>query len=135
MVAFLSALPYKKDYRRFAVRTVTKPDDVSSIYEIVKRRYRGSLREELPLPDLILIDGGTPQVRAGKRALVESRVNVPIIAIAKRLENVYVPDKITPITIPKGSKALKLLQRIRDEAHRFAIAYHRLKRKIKHLPK
>ncbi|MCX5725954.1 MAG: excinuclease ABC subunit UvrC [Candidatus Saganbacteria bacterium] len=130
MVAFSSGSPLKSDYRRFEVRSVKKPDDVSSIYEIVKRRYTGSLRKELGLPDLILIDGGIGQVRAGSLALKEAGLpHIPIIGLAKKFEDIYLPGRTSPLKLPKGSKALHLLQRVRDEAHRFALAYHKLKRK------
>ncbi len=130
MVTFVGGAPYKRDYRRFKIRTVKKPDDVAAIYEIVKRRYSGSLKDELELPDLALIDGGAGQVGAARKALDESGLSrIPVIALAKRLEQVYVYGGKTPLKLPKRSTSLHLLQRIRDEAHRFAITYHRLKRR------
>jgi len=130
MVAFVGGMPYKRDYRRFKVRGVSKPNDVAALYEVVKRRYSGSLKGELGLPDLVLVDGGIGQVRAGYKGLRESNIpRIRVISLAKKFEDVYIPSKSEPIKIPRDSKALKLLQRIRDEAHRFALSYHKLKRK------
>lgn len=132
MVAFVSGAPYKRDYRRFEVRTVKKQNDVSAIYEVVRRRYSGSLSKELGLPDLILIDGGIGQVRAGNKALQQAGIfHIPIVGLAKRFEDIYFPHRTSPIKLRKESKALQLLQRVRNEAHRFALAYHKLKRKKK----
>ncbi len=129
MVTFVGGLPYKRDYRRFEVKSVKKADDIAAIYEIVKRRYSGSLKLKLGLPDLVLVDGGIGQVRAGRKGLKDSQIShIPIISLAKKFEDVYVPSRSKPLKIGKDSKALRLLQRIRDEAHRFAVTYHRKKR-------
>jgi excinuclease ABC subunit C len=130
MVVFLGGVPLKNEYRKFKVRSVEeKPNDVAAIYEVVKRRYTGSLKKELVLPDLILVDGGLSQVNAALKALEGTRLEtLPLIGLAKRNEEIYFPKKSKPLSLPKSSAALKLLQRVRDEAHRFAIAYHRAKR-------
>jgi excinuclease ABC subunit C len=127
MVTFYGGLPLKNDYRKFRVRSVEKkPNDVAAIYEIVKRRYAGMLSKKMELPDLVMVDGGKGQVKAGRKGLREAGLTkVPIIGLAKREENIYLPRKTKPLSLAKTSSALQLLQRIRDEAHRFAIAYHR----------
>ncbi|MDD5593375.1 MAG: excinuclease ABC subunit UvrC [Candidatus Margulisbacteria bacterium] len=129
MVAFLGGLPLKQDYRRFKVRSLAgKPNDVQAIYEVVKRRYSGSLAKKLELPDLVVVDGGPAQVSFGRRALMESKIDRPLIGLAKREEEIYFPGRTKPLRLSKESEALKLLQRIRDEAHRFAVTFHREKR-------
>lgn len=139
MIAFVGGLPLKNDYRRFKVRSVEKkPNDVQALYEIVKRRYCGSLAGKMEKPDLVLVDGGVAQINFGKRALEEAHLVRPIIGLAKsrhfhrrdkREEKIYFPGKSKPLRLAKQSPALQLLQRMRDEAHRFAIAYHRERRK------
>jgi excinuclease ABC subunit C len=130
MVCFKHGRPSKKDYRKFIIKTVTGPDDFSSMKEIVVRRYRRMTEEQQPLPNLILIDGGKGQLGAACEALQELGIyeKVPIVGIAKRLEEIYYPNDPYPIHISKKSPSLKLIQRIRDEAHRFAITFHRDKR-------
>jgi excinuclease ABC subunit C len=130
MVAFYGGLPLKSDYRRFKIRSFDKkPNDVAAIYEIVKRRYTGSLSKKMPIPDLVLVDGGLAQANSGGRGLKEAKLEgLPIIGLAKREEKIYLPKRNRPLSLAKASPALQLLQRIRDEAHRFAIAYHREKR-------
>lgn len=130
MVTFLGGLPLKNDYRKFKIRSLAKkPNDVAAIYEVVKRRYTGMLARKLPLPDLIMVDGGIAQVNSGKAALVQAKIKaIPIIGLAKREEEIFFPQTKKPLSLPKGSAALKLLQRIRDEAHRFALTYHRVRR-------
>lgn len=126
LVTFQDGVPYKDHYRLFKIRTTKGiPDDTTAIYEIVKRRYGGRLKDSLPLPDLILIDGGLGQVNFAKKALQELNIDVPVIGIAKRFEEIYFPARNKPIALLRGSKALYLLQRLRDEAHRFAIKHHR----------
>lgn len=131
LVTFYGGLPLKNDYRRFRVRSVEKkPNDVAAIREVVKRRYSGSLARKLPLPDLVMVDGGIAQVNAGKKALQEAgKGSLPVIGLAKKHEELYLPGKPSPLSLPRTSAGLKLLQRIRDEAHRFAVTYHREKRK------
>ena len=131
MVAFYGGLPLKSDYRKFKIRSFSgKPNDVAAIYEIVKRRYQGSLSKKLPLPDLVMVDGGLSQVLAGRRGLDEAHLNeLMLIGLAKREEEIHILGKKKPLKLTKNSPALQLLQRLRDEAHRFAITYHREKRR------
>ena len=130
MVCFRNGRPSKKDYRKFNIKTVIGPDDFASMREIVHRRYRRLLDEEIPLPNLIVIDGGKGQLRAACDALKDLGIygDIPIIGIAKRLEEIYRPEDPYPLHIDKKSESLKLIQRARDEAHRFAITFHRQKR-------
>lgn len=130
MVCFKNGKPSKQDYRKFNIKTVVGPDDFASMYEIVFRRYKRLLEEELELPNLIVIDGGKGQLSASCQALKDLGTygDIPIIGIAKRLEEIYTPDDPYPLHIDKKSESLKLIQRIRDEAHRFAITFHRKKR-------
>ncbi|MDW3196312.1 MAG: excinuclease ABC subunit UvrC [Cytophagales bacterium] len=130
MVCFKNGKPSKKDYRKFNIKTVVGPDDFSSMYEIVTRRYSKLLNEGLPFPKLVVIDGGKGQLGAAVKALKDLGVygEIPICGIAKRLEEIYVPNDPIPLHISKKSEALKLLQHARDEAHRFAITFHRQKR-------
>lgn len=130
MVVFKDGKPAKKDYRHFNIKTVVGPDDFASMREIVHRRYARVLAEEQSLPQLIVIDGGKGQLNAAVGVLKALGVygQVSIIGIAKRLEEVYYPEDHDPLCINKKSPALKLLQQIRDEAHRFAITFHRKKR-------
>jgi excinuclease ABC subunit C len=130
MVCFKEARPSKKDYRHYSIKTVIGPNDFASMQEVVGRRYSRVLAENEPLPDLIVIDGGKGQLSAACTALKELQLygKVPIIGIAKRLEEIYFPEDSLPLYIDKKSESLKLIQQIRDEAHRFAISYHRDKR-------
>jgi excinuclease ABC subunit C len=130
MVVFKNGKPLKSDYRKFKIKTVKGPNDFASMKEVVGRRYRHLKEEQLPLPDLIVIDGGKGQLSSAVEALQELHLNdkIPIIGIAKKLEEIYVPGDSLPLYIDKRSESLKLIQRIRDEAHRFAISYHRNKR-------
>ena len=130
MVCFKNGKPSKSNYRKYNIKTVIGPDDFASMKEVVGRRYSYLKTENLPLPDLIVIDGGKGQLNAACNALRELHLygDIPIIGIAKRLEEIYFPDDQIPIHISKKSTSLKLLQQIRDEAHRFAITFHRQKR-------
>ncbi|MEX2456302.1 MAG: excinuclease ABC subunit UvrC, partial [Balneolaceae bacterium] len=130
MVSFVDSQPRKSEYKRFKIRTVTGADDFASMKEIVMRRYSRVKKEKLQIPDLILVDGGRGQLNAALEGLREIGFEgeCEIAGIAKRLEEVFLPGKADPVMIPKTSSALKLLQRARDEAHRFAINYHRKKR-------
>ena len=130
MVCFKNGRPSKKDYRKFNIKTVVGPDDFASMYEIVFRRYKRLLEEEIDLPNLIVIDGGKGQLSAACQALKDLGIygDIPIIGIAKRLEEIYRPEDPYPLHIDKKSESLKLIQRARDEAHRFAITFHRQKR-------
>jgi excinuclease ABC subunit C len=130
MVCFKNTKPSKTDYRRFNIKTVEGPNDFASMKEIVKRRYFKLLEESLPMPNLIVVDGGKGQLSASVEALKELGLygKIPIVGIAKKLEEIYFPEDPYPLHINKKSESLKLLQKIRDEAHRFAITFHRQKR-------
>lgn len=128
MVSFLNGQPDKSHYRRFKIKDVKGIDDFSSIAEVVRRRYTRLKKESKSMPDLIVIDGGKGQLSAACAELKALDIEVPIISLAKREEEVFVPQKRQPVILPRESLALKLLQRTRDEAHRFAVAYHRLLR-------
>ncbi len=128
MVQFRNGVPDKKNYRRFKIRTIEGIDDFASIAEIVKRRYHRLLEENTDLPDLIIIDGGKGQLSAARDVLQGLDLAIPVIAIAKREEEVYVPGEMLPRKLDPKGMALRYIQEIRDEAHRFAIAYHKLLR-------
>ncbi len=129
MVCFFDGQARKKEYRKYNIKTVDGIDDFASIREVVFRRYKRVQEEELPLPDLILIDGGKGQLSMAVSALRELGLDyITIIGLAKRLEEVFVPGNSDPQSIAKQSSGLKLLQQVRDEAHRFAITFQREKR-------
>ena len=130
MVRFVDGKPDKKGYRHFNIKTVVGPDDFASMKEIVGRRYHRITTEKSELPHLIIVDGGKGQLSSAVEALKELDLygQVPIIGIAKRLEEIYYPEDPLPLHINKKSQSLLLIQQIRDEAHRFAITFHRLKR-------
>jgi excinuclease ABC subunit C len=126
MVVFVDAKPRKSEYRKFKIRTVSGPDDFASMREVVERRYSKLVEEEAPLPDLIMVDGGKGQLSSAVGVLQRLGLTaVPTIGLAKRLEEVFLPAEGEPVSIPRTSSGLRLLQHIRDEAHRFAITYHR----------
>ncbi|MDR0833916.1 MAG: excinuclease ABC subunit UvrC [Candidatus Symbiothrix sp.] len=129
-VVFKNAKPAKKDYRHFNIKTVVGPDDFASMYETVFRRYRRLTEEGESLPQLIVIDGGKGQLHAATDALKELNLygSIGIIGIAKRLEEIYFPEDSVPLYLDKNSETLKLIQQLRDEAHRFGITFHRQKR-------
>ena len=130
MVCFKNGKPSKKDYRKFHIRSVEGPDDFASMYEIVYRRYSRVIKEKSSVPDLIVIDGGKGQLNAAIKALSELNLygSIPVIGIAKKLEEIYYPYDDIPLFIEKKSFSLKLLQQVRNEAHRFAITFHRDRR-------
>jgi excinuclease ABC subunit C len=130
VVVFKNAKPSKKDYRHFNIKTVKGPDDFASMEEIVFRRYKRLLDENEPLPDLIVIDGGKGQLGAAVKSLKKLNLigKVSIVSIAKNLEEIYYPGDPLPLHVSKKSESLKVLQHIRNEAHRFAITFHRQKR-------
>ncbi len=137
-VVFKDGLPFKKDYRRFKIRDVVGQDDFAMMYEVVSRRYRRVLSENLSLPNLIVIDGGRGQLSMACKALESvGAPKIPVIGLAKaerpNPDLVYVPEQKTPVKMSGDSQGLRLLQRVRDEAHRFAITYHRKIRQIKGL--
>jgi excinuclease ABC subunit C len=129
-VVFKDAKPSKKDYRHFNVKTVEGPDDFATMREVVFRRYRRMLDENEPLPNLIVIDGGKGQLSSAVESMKELGIygKVPVIGIAKRLEELYYPEDELPLYIDKKSETLRIIQQIRDEAHRFGITHHRGRR-------
>ncbi len=144
LVVFEDGLPRKSDYRHFAIREAAgdgRSDDVASIAEVTRRRFARHLRDPEQPPDdgkprrfayppnLFVVDGGAPQVNAAQAVLEDLGVtDVAVIGLAKRLEEVWVPGEADPVIMPRNSEGLYLLQRVRDEAHRFAVSYHRSKR-------
>ncbi|MCC9135853.1 excinuclease ABC subunit UvrC [Pontibacter silvestris] len=130
MVCFKNGKPSKKDYRHFNIKTVVGPNDFESMYEIVTRRYKRLLDEDKPLPQLIIIDGGKGQLGMAVKALKDLDIygKIAVVGIAKRLEEIFYPGDNLPLYIDKKSESLKLIQRLRNEAHRFAITFHRSKR-------
>ena len=130
MVCFTNARPDKKEYRHFNVKTVKGPDDFATMEEVILRRYTRLVEEKKPLPQLIVVDGGKGQLSAALKSLEKLglRGKITIIGIAKKLEEIYYPGDSLPLYIDKKSETLKILQRLRDEAHRFGITHHRKKR-------
>lgn len=129
-VVFKNTRPSKKDYRHFNVKSVEGPNDFASMEEVVFRRYKRLTEEEQSLPQLIVIDGGKGQLSAALNALekLDLRGKISIIGIAKRLEEIYFPGDSVPLYLDKNSETLKIIQQLRDEAHRFGITFHRNKR-------
>lgn len=129
MVVFVDGKPKKSLYRKFIIKDVQGPDDFASMQEVTRRRYTRALNNEEALPDLIMVDGGKGQLSSTVEVLNDLGLKqIPIIGLAKRLEEVFFPRKSEAESIPKTSSGLKLLQQIRDEAHRFAITFHRKRR-------
>lgn len=129
-VVFKNGKPLKKEYRKFNIKTVTGPDDFASMEEVVFRRYRRQLEENADLPQLIVIDGGKGQLSSAVKSLdkLGLRGKIAIIGIAKRLEEIYFPEDPIPLYLDKKSESLKIIQQMRNEAHRFGITFHRQKR-------
>ena len=129
-VVFKDGIPYKSQYRHFNIKTVEGPNDFASMEEVVERRYSRQLSEDNQLPDLIVIDGGKGQLSAAYSILVRLGLEkkIALIGIAKRLEELYFPNDSVPLYLDKKSETLKVLQQLRDEAHRFGITFHRNKR-------
>jgi len=125
MVCFEKGRPKKSDYRKFKLKSFEGSDDYAAMKEVIERRYGGSLSKELPLPDLIVVDGGKGQLNTAFNTVNNLGLSIPVIGLAKRIEEIFTPDAKDPFNLPKTSPALKLLQQLRDEAHRFAISYHR----------
>ena len=130
MVTFKNAKPYKSGYRRFKIRTVEGVDDFASMREVIERRYSSLAEQTEPqYPDLIMVDGGKGQLSSALEILSGLKLtHIPLIGLAKRLEEVFVPGKSEAIIIPRTSSSLKLLQQLRDESHRFAVSYHQILR-------
>ena len=130
MSVFRNGKPSKKEYRHFNIKTVEGPDDFASMEEVVFRRYKRMLDEAQPLPDLIVIDGGKGQLSSAMNSLEKLDLNgkIPVIGIAKRLEEIYYPGDSAPLYIDKKSETLRIIQHLRDEVHRFGITHHRNRR-------
>ncbi len=133
LVSFMDGLPYKAGYRRYRLEEVRGVDDYAALREVVRRRLKRVQRGEEMLPDLLLVDGGKGQLAAVLEVFGETAVSPPwILSLAKRAEEIYLPGRGRPVRLPRQSPALKLLQAVRDEAHRFARHYHHLLRSKKH---
>ncbi len=129
-VVFIAGKPAKEKYRRYKIQTVTGIDDYAGMREVLKRRFYSSREgEELSLPNLILIDGGQGHLSAARQVFEEAGINLPFVSLAKEEEIIFRGDGGEPLNLPAVSPALRLLQQVRDEAHRFAVSYHRLLRK------
>ena len=130
MVVFRDAKPSKKDYRHYNIKTVEGPNDFASMEEIIYRRYKRLLDEEQPLPQLIVVDGGKGQLSSAMKSLelLELRGKISIVGIAKKLEEIYYPEDSIPMYLDKRSETLRVIQQMRDEAHRFGITHHRKRR-------
>jgi excinuclease ABC subunit C len=129
-VVFKDGKPCKKEYRHFNIKSVEGPNDFASMEEVVYRRYKRMLDENQPLPQLIIIDGGKGQLSSALKSLelLELRGKIAIIGIAKRLEELFYPEDPVPLYLDKKSETLKVIQQLRNEAHRFGISHHRDKR-------
>ena len=129
MVVFVDGEPDKKEYRHFRIKTVVGANDFASMNEVLRRRFARSQPQGegkgWPLPDLVLVDGGPEQLRFARQAMLEAGFDLPIFGLAKQQEEIWLPDRATPIRLDRRSPALHLIQRIRDESHRFAIIHHR----------
>ena len=136
MVVFENGLPKKKDYRKFKIKTVEGIDDFASMKEVLARRLKRLKTEENSfknVPDLIVIDGGKGQLKYALEALKENNFSCDIISLAEKFEEVFLPNNSTPVMLRRGSPELTMLQRLRDEAHRFAITFHKNRRDKKTL--
>lgn len=131
MVSFFGGSADKDNYRRFRIKTVAGSDDYAMMAEVVRRRYTRVLREGRGLPDLILIDGGKAHLACVQKVCASLGLRVPLAAIAKEFEHIYLPGEADPLRLEQDTPALNLIRRIRDEAHRFAVTYHRLLRRKK----
>lgn len=129
-VVFKDAVPSKRDYRHFNIKTVEGPDDFASMKEVLTRRYTRLVQEGEELPQLVIVDGGKGQLSAAVEAFdaMGLRGKIALVGIAKRLEEIYFPGDSVPLYIDKNSESLRVVQRLRDEAHRFGITHHRNRR-------
>lgn len=134
VVAFRDGVPDKNNYRRFRIKTAKKRDDYDMITEVVRRRYSRLIREKRTLPDLIIIDGGKGHLLRTYKELAILGISIPLISIAKRNEEIWMPPAQAPLPITRDNPGLYLIQRVRDEAHRFAHTYGLLRRKKRILP-
>jgi excinuclease ABC subunit C len=131
MVSFYKAMPDKNNYRRFRIKTVKQVDDYGMLAEVVRRRYERVKKEGIHQPDLILIDGGKGHLLTAQREVSAIGLSIPMASIAKEFEHIYLPGRDAPIKLKLDTPALNLIRRVRDEAHRFAVAYHHLLRRKK----
>jgi len=129
MVSFYRGIADKNNYRRFRIKTVSGIDDYKMLAEVVRRRYLRLQEENLPLPDLILIDGGRGHLLTAQKEINSLGLQIPLVSIAKEREHIYTKDALRPIKLSFDTPALNLIRRVRDEAHRFAVAYHHILRK------
>lgn len=129
MVSFYRGIADKNNYRKFRIKTVERIDDYRMLREVVRRRYLRLIEEKLPLPDLILIDGGRAHLLTAKKELKILGLSIPLVSIAKKEENIYTKDRRYPIKLKRDTAALNLIRRVRDEAHRFAVSYHHILRR------
>jgi excinuclease ABC subunit C len=130
LVRFIDGKPFKSDYRRYRIRTVAGQDDTAAISEVVFRRFRRLRDEQAAAPDVLLVDGGPGQLSAALRGVEAAGAEgVDVVSLAKRAEEIYLPGNAEPIALPRTNPALKLLQYVRDEAHRFAQHYHHILRR------
>jgi excinuclease ABC subunit C len=129
-VVFKNGKPSKKDYRNFNIKTVVGADDFASMEEVVFRRYKRLIEEDQPLPQVVIIDGGKGQLSSAMNSIdkLGLRGKITVIGIAKKLEEIYFPGDSIPVYIDKRSESLKIIQHLRNEAHRFGITHHRNKR-------
>jgi excinuclease ABC subunit C len=128
MIVFEDGHPKRSDYRRFRIQTGERPNDYAMMHEVLARRLKAAVSGNVKfarLPDLLLVDGGQGQLNVAVKAMQELGVSLPAAGLAKEHELVFLPEQANPIALPAHSRALHLLQRVRDEAHRFALAYHR----------
>ena len=131
MVSFYQGLPDKNNYRRFRIKTVESIDDYKMLAEVVRRRYLRVVEKNLPLPDLVLIDGGRSHLLTAKKEIEKLGIQIPLASIAKGEENIYTTTRTKPIRLKSDTPALNLMRKIRDEAHRFAVLYHHVLRRKK----
>jgi excinuclease ABC subunit C len=135
MVVFKEGEPDKKEYRKFKMKVEGKPNDFAMMKEMLERRFnryhQSSKKEIWPVPDLVIVDGGKGQLNIATRALKKYNLDIPHISLAKRDEEIFFPGEKTALKLPKAAPALHLVQRVRDEAHRFAVTFHRKRRSKK----
>jgi excinuclease ABC subunit C len=131
MVRFADGKPDQSNYRRFRMRTVKEQDDLASMNEVVTRRYKRLMEEKASMPDLVIVDGGPGQITAAKTAMQSLGLQLPLIGLAKKNEEIYLPDESAPRRFDKNSRMMLLLQQIRDAAHNFSVGYNRKRRQIK----
>jgi len=131
MVSFYRGLPDKNNYRRFRIKTIIGIDDYAMLAEVVRRRYSRLIKENLPFPDLVIIDGGKGQLAVGIKEITDLGIEIPLASIAKEEERIYLSGSPGFIKLNSDTPALNLIRRIRDEAHRFAVAYHHILRRKK----